>query len=980
MKRTLCIALLLFLAAMAWGQPLWPEEVSVREGQDLHYYGSPAKDSFGNVINAWVKSSNGRHQINTNLYQANGSPLWDIPVLVRQSLMPVKDLVISASSDNCFILAWLETGGQESSRIMMQKVTSSGSLLWGEGINVVTARIQREYDFSIAANNVGGAYIFYIEENGSHILGRSYNATGTEVWGANAPEIITAGQTVFSSIASLPGFGVALHYKSLSANLNYVARYAPEGYQHWQQSYPFDPEESDRPHDIFVRSDHTLADVVLSRSGNATVKVRVFWSDGDPALPQPFELVLANTEGAMVEYAVVSDGLSLHICTAKTSAASNEIRYYWINGSFTNVYPPAGLLMGTHNGAVEYPQISVQEGFVPYCSWMEDNPDARNLMVNMRDENSQAAWGNGMVLASNITRPDKYRIIGCAAGVMAFFQQENLENRKLKMQVLNPQGSPLLNPEGAVVVSARNGKGRTLATHSMSDRAIVFFEDVNGNGDSALCYQLISSAGYAVLPQPVVLTDYQNSNAYIASCEYSDNTVALIYRQGTGRYLQFIDYWGGQGMGQPGMLITSQNCLSYPQSFKLSELNGDLYIGWMETVDYGILRLMGQRWSNWSWQWGVGGKLLVNNIHSLGLRPLCISDGAYYTWRNTDPMDDVDKVYCLLVDANGDPAPGWNASGEIIYTNPQDSEQSPFKAKIYGNDLIMVLGSYAQHPVYALRVNSDHSLPWGQSGIEIFPGGIYAIDIAYQDDNFAFICGHNYEGARPFSFQKVSLSGELYYPAPGLELDSVPNTESILQAKLIAYDNGAYGAIWNKRSSQLGATDLYYQTINPSGVPVYTQPLPTISMAPGTQQYPYATSLGNEAIVVWENFSANNVQDYELVFEGLVAQKISGECTSIPEEPDLPPAALRLSSCYPNPFHEGATLRWEQKDTSPVELSIYNLKGQLVKKLIHEPKSAGSHETLWDGTDIAGKRVSSGIYFIRLKSAKHVVSAKMVKL
>ncbi|MBP7310582.1 MAG: hypothetical protein KA984_04775, partial [Candidatus Cloacimonetes bacterium] len=685
MKRTLCIALLLFLAAMAWGQPLWPEEVSVREGQDLHYYGSPAKDSFGNVINAWVKSSNGRHQINTNLYQANGSPLWDIPVLVRQSLMPVKDLVISASSDNCFILAWLETGGQESSRIMMQKVTSSGSLLWGEGINVVTARIQREYDFSIAANDVGGAYIFYIEENGSHILGRSYNATGTEIWGTNAPEIITAGQTVFSDIASLPGFGVALHYKSLISNLNYVARYAPEGYQHWQQSYPFDPEESDRPHDIFVRSDHTLADVVLSRSGNATVKVRVFWSDGDPALPQPFELVLANTEGAMVEYAVVSDGLSLHICTAKTSAASNEIRYYWINGSFTNVYPPTGLLMGTHNGAVEYPQISVQEGFVPYCSWVEDNPDARNLMVNMRDENSQAAWGNGMVLASNITRPDRYRIIGCAAGVMAFFQQEDTQKKKLKMQVMNPQGSPLLNPDGAVLLSTPNGKGRTLATHSLGDRAIVFYEEINADGDSSLRYQLISSAGYPVLPASVALSDFQDVNPYITSCEYSDNTVALIYRQGTGRYLQFIDYWGGQGMGQPGMLITTQSYYLHSGSMKLSELNGDLYIGWMESTPTPNMRLMGQRWDNWEWAWGPQGKLLIDNIPQLSALQINASDGAYYTWLTRDPADNLKKVYGLLVDANGDPAAEWNAAGEIIYSNPQDQDQRPYWAKCYGN-------------------------------------------------------------------------------------------------------------------------------------------------------------------------------------------------------------------------------------------------------------------------------------------------------
>ena len=54
--------------------------------------------------------------------------------------------------------------------------------------------------------------------------------------------------------------------------------------------------------------------------------------------------------------------------------------------------------------------------------------------------------------------------------------------------------------------------------------------------------------------------------------------------------------------------------------------------------------------------------------------------------------------------------------------------------------------------------------------------------------------------------------------------------------------------------------------------------------------------------------------------------------------------------------------------TEKVALNIYNLRGQKVKTLINESKTAGVHTTSWDGTDDAGKPVASGVYYLRLQS------------
>ncbi len=90
------------------------------------------------------------------------------------------------------------------------------------------------------------------------------------------------------------------------------------------------------------------------------------------------------------------------------------------------------------------------------------------------------------------------------------------------------------------------------------------------------------------------------------------------------------------------------------------------------------------------------------------------------------------------------------------------------------------------------------------------------------------------------------------------------------------------------------------------------------------------------------------------------------------------PAALNLSSVYPNPFSFDAKIEYQLKESSPVTLSIYNQRGQLVKQLISEGKAAGTHTVSWDGRDAKGRKVTNGIYFARLNSGKESSLKKLI--
>ena len=96
------------------------------------------------------------------------------------------------------------------------------------------------------------------------------------------------------------------------------------------------------------------------------------------------------------------------------------------------------------------------------------------------------------------------------------------------------------------------------------------------------------------------------------------------------------------------------------------------------------------------------------------------------------------------------------------------------------------------------------------------------------------------------------------------------------------------------------------------------------------------------------------------------------------ELPQELPNSYSISQNYPNPFNLSTTIRYTLPARSQVTISIYNVMGQKVNTIIDETKSAGSHTVYWDGTDKAGKVVSSGVYFYRLQAGDFIESKRMM--
>jgi flagellar hook assembly protein FlgD len=83
---------------------------------------------------------------------------------------------------------------------------------------------------------------------------------------------------------------------------------------------------------------------------------------------------------------------------------------------------------------------------------------------------------------------------------------------------------------------------------------------------------------------------------------------------------------------------------------------------------------------------------------------------------------------------------------------------------------------------------------------------------------------------------------------------------------------------------------------------------------------------------------------------------------------------------FPNPFNPTTTISFTLPSKTDTELSVYNVRGQLVRRLVQRSLDEGHNEYVWDAKDAHGNPVSSGIYFYRLRVGKKILTKKMVLL
>jgi hypothetical protein len=145
-------------------------------------------------------------------------------------------------------------------------------------------------------------------------------------------------------------------------------------------------------------------------------------------------------------------------------------------------------------------------------------------------------------------------------------------------------------------------------------------------------------------------------------------------------------------------------------------------------------------------------------------------------------------------------------------------------------------------------------------------------------------------------------------------------------------------------------------------------------------------SLTFKARTVWLAFSWMQIRDTEPsspIVRNLLFNEIYEWFQGTPNSNITPadvPAMYRLAQNFPNPFNPTTRIAFDIPKKGHVSLKIYNVAGQLVKTLVDGVLDANHHEYEWMGTNNAGVKVASGVYFYSIEADNFTSTKKMVLL
>jgi len=137
----------------------------------------------------------------------------------------------------------------------------------------------------------------------------------------------------------------------------------------------------------------------------------------------------------------------------------------------------------------------------------------------------------------------------------------------------------------------------------------------------------------------------------------------------------------------------------------------------------------------------------------------------------------------------------------------------------------------------------------------------------------------------------------------------------------------------------------------------------------GTTSEPHNYSFVDDAVVPGVTYTYV-LADVDL---GNKETKYTDEAVTVTVANDLVEVDFVVDAAYPNPFNPSVAISYQLSASDLVKASIYNSNGILVKELLNKNMTAGSHELVWNATNMP-----SGVYILKMSAGNTVNTQKLV--
>ncbi len=193
--------------------------------------------------------------------------------------------------------------------------------------------------------------------------------------------------------------------------------------------------------------------------------------------------------------------------------------------------------------------------------------------------------------------------------------------------------------------------------------------------------------------------------------------------------------------------------------------------------------------------------------------------------------------------------------------------------------------------------------------------------------------------------------------AEQMMIDSLP-------AGIAIYDLETYGDYWIARNavdfSSVLSNDSLTITIPQTLLPLDDKISFVVDSGQSLQNIKAQDDFGNPIIVIQSNWDNNGVI---LHFGGMPHVGIHS----------VDAQQAFSVNIFPNPFSNSSTIEVSQKETGLLNITIYNMYGQLVKTIVNEKRNAGVYHEVIDAVGI-----SAGTYFCKITSGNSSIVKRIV--
>lgn len=227
----------------------------------------------------------------------------------------------------------------------------------------------------------------------------------------------------------------------------------------------------------------------------------------------------------------------------------------------------------------------------------------------------------------------------------------------------------------------------------------------------------------------------------------------------------------------------------------------------------------------------------------------------------------------------------------------------------------------------------------------------------------------NYITNWPYQFEIITKN-DINYSDYGWMFQKITQDNYNDSIEFINYEPNSSNQTWNSTISETGYSEVLATTcIEVNDEPYYVMYFRGNSLEIRDRSNGNIIHVQTSTILPTDIFRSSSNEllffENEAINNLIKINKLETEIYVIADDENLPEKQLELFN-FPNPFNPSTTFEFSIQYNSNIELSIYNIKGQIIQTLTHNNFTKGSHSIIWNGDDETGKSVSSGIYYYKL--------------